>query len=456
MSQQGLSVLPQETLDNIFSYLNIRDRILATDQEDTHSSSYNMLSAKDTTISVSLYLGQHFTDPYNLLSSMLLTDTLISGSRVLEYYVPGSIGDYSDWDFYISDDKKKIYNFMQGAEKSGIKWMTPEEAMEHKFSSDNPHISVTFRDIPYLLMRFDTIVDGEQKDKLLDKLTYIVGNISIDTTGIMEGPAIKSFAQDVILEDGRKKTIVVCRSDYDDFKIINGMLDAHGKKTPIQLIITHISVFETILRFAHSAVQCVITGFCAAHLYAADTYNKQSYIWANGVYTDSTQRSIDKYTERGFNLTRSIQLEKKYSYITNDVIRVMGDADTHIVDIAPCVTGSSISGLKVEQDDMLDIISIKKFQFMAHSWSKRGMELEYNNRVGQYIRNTLEYTAESLINNIIAKVRDMGISDESIKQLKKTEYVIENGYSITIDTMETKYLISDIPVDYFKKYIPRM
>ncbi|KAL3440016.1 hypothetical protein BJX65DRAFT_315185 [Aspergillus insuetus] len=73
------------------------------------------------------YLGTTFEDPHTLLHVMTLTDTIISGSRAVEYFTPGIIDAGSDWDFYIVGALPNINVMSRYLEKIGVAWQKDTE-----------------------------------------------------------------------------------------------------------------------------------------------------------------------------------------------------------------------------------------------------------------------------------------------------------------------------------------
>lgn len=68
------------------------------------------------------YLSPVFEDPVFLLKAMTSTGSIISGSRALEYFVPGSVDEDSDWDFYTAACLDSIGPMASCLETLGVKW----------------------------------------------------------------------------------------------------------------------------------------------------------------------------------------------------------------------------------------------------------------------------------------------------------------------------------------------
>jgi hypothetical protein len=53
---------------------------------------------------------------------MFDTGCVLSGSRALEYFVPGSTTPHSDWDFYVPGYKESVYEMINALTRCGVLW----------------------------------------------------------------------------------------------------------------------------------------------------------------------------------------------------------------------------------------------------------------------------------------------------------------------------------------------
>lgn len=72
------------------------------------------------------YLQQTFRHPRRLLAAMTDHGCILSGSRALEYFVPGSIAREgaaaSDWDFLVPCNRSSVFGMMDALAASGVMW----------------------------------------------------------------------------------------------------------------------------------------------------------------------------------------------------------------------------------------------------------------------------------------------------------------------------------------------
>jgi hypothetical protein len=80
-----------------------------------------VLSAEcEKRLTVEKYMGMSFDPPMRLLEIMSRNVVTLSGSRSLEFLVPGSCKETFDWDFYVKKDPGHILNFVAGTCFTGI------------------------------------------------------------------------------------------------------------------------------------------------------------------------------------------------------------------------------------------------------------------------------------------------------------------------------------------------
>lgn len=75
-----------------------------------------------TSTSALRYFCASFNHPELLIKVMAKNNFVLSGSRALEYFVPGSTSMTSDWDFYIPNNEACIAGAMHTLAKCGVVW----------------------------------------------------------------------------------------------------------------------------------------------------------------------------------------------------------------------------------------------------------------------------------------------------------------------------------------------
>ncbi|KAG5820489.1 hypothetical protein H9Q74_000503 [Fusarium xylarioides] len=80
-------------------------------------------------VSPTKYLSKAFKYPVTLLAAMFDTGCVISGSRALDYFIPGSATVESDWDFYVPGYKESVADMIQALSKCGVVWNLEGDAI---------------------------------------------------------------------------------------------------------------------------------------------------------------------------------------------------------------------------------------------------------------------------------------------------------------------------------------
>jgi hypothetical protein len=414
-----INTLPYEIASQIYGYLSI-DEVTSVDiaykqrdYNDTHHGHGMRLYRQDRDyanivfftklfndrISMNLYLGQHFSDSEGLLRCMLINDIILSGSRSLEYFVPGSTDEDSDWDFYADGNQDKIFRFMEFMKSMGVKWLTALEWFIEKLEDHATMSSITSNQVSTLLYivsteSSNTIINTAVK-RLFDRMEY------------------ESFAEnseeieiDVKNSKGYEKTFMVRKDQYSNFNIINGTFNNHGKIQSVQLFYT-------------SALQCGITGFCAFHMYAKDAYNRQSRLWIGRSPDGPTKKMKDsrkKYEKRGYLFYESSFSTMEFPYQANVVFkRHLKDPDSHVIDF-------NTDGPRVDYDSKYNVsqfsefVAEKRMKFYEFSWIQNGRDL----MVDEYHITDIENAKKDAIQQFIQKVADSQPDPQRKRQMLST------------------------------------
>ena len=88
----------------------------------SHLSKEEKKSIKDSRLSPMRHLSLLECSPLALLSLMRNTRTVLSGSRAVDYFVPGSCKPESDWDFYCEDNASSVQAFVRWSKLIGFSW----------------------------------------------------------------------------------------------------------------------------------------------------------------------------------------------------------------------------------------------------------------------------------------------------------------------------------------------
>lgn len=116
-----------ELIEHIAAYLNAGDALnLATTSRRIRAACHSRLDPER-------YLQPTFRYARYLLAAMTDYGCILSGSRALEYFVPGSIDDpepseggpVSDWDFLVPCFQGSVYGMMDTLARCGVQWQNP-------------------------------------------------------------------------------------------------------------------------------------------------------------------------------------------------------------------------------------------------------------------------------------------------------------------------------------------
>jgi hypothetical protein len=84
-----------------------------------------------------------FTDnPEELLEAMRNFKIVLSGSRAVNYFVPGSASSSSDYDFFGEDSHHGLQRFALYLEDQGIEWIVPDDSDEEDGYAEEEGVSL--------------------------------------------------------------------------------------------------------------------------------------------------------------------------------------------------------------------------------------------------------------------------------------------------------------------------
>ncbi|KAM4063824.1 hypothetical protein HRG_012524 [Hirsutella rhossiliensis] len=107
------------TIKNIINKLNLGDALAL---KDAFSYSPILSQCYRARADPVAYLSASFKHPLTLLSAMFDTGCVISGSRALDFFVPGSARPDSDWDFYVPGYKESVVDMVNVLGACGVSW----------------------------------------------------------------------------------------------------------------------------------------------------------------------------------------------------------------------------------------------------------------------------------------------------------------------------------------------
>lgn len=414
-----ISTLPYEIASQIYGYLSI-DEVTSVDiaykEENyigTHSGCNTLYHTGNfdvpkidffaklfsDRISMNLYLGQHFSDSEGLLRCMLINDIILSGSRSLEYFVPGSIGKNSDWDFYADGDKDKIFRFMEFMKSIGVRWFSAVEQFRMALEHEDSISSITERQIKNL----QRITQTDTTDEVLVDAVRVLFDELHDSE--IDDPYGEI---EVVVRNSKNndKKFMVRNDIYSSFDIIYGVFDNHGREQRVQIMGNSHGI-ETIMEFYTSVLQSGITGFCAFHMYAKDAYNRQSRLWVKP--TEPTKKMKDsrkKYEKRGYVFYQSSLSTIEFPYQANVVFkRHLKDPDSHVIDFN--TNGPRIDDVsKYNMSRIMEFASEKRRKFYEFSWIQNGRDLMLDEYHSTDIENAKKGAIQEFIQKLVSGQHD--------------------------------------------------
>lgn len=461
-----LQELPTEILIKIYDHLSINDVTsldIACRWEDYNSEfgGYGINMSGDPIakarirkfrklyedrISARLYLGHSFRDAEGLIKTMLMNDIYLSGSRALEFFVPGSTDENSDWDFYANSETGNVFRFMEFVKTTGVKWLTCMEWFTQKLENSQHTSGITVKQIGDL---HSIVMSNESNDTVSDAIRKLGSSFgSDDQTDAMEATITVKNSK------GDDKCFIIRHDIYSRFDIIYGTFEHHGRNERIQLMVGTKGL-QTIMEFYTSALQCVITGFCAAHMYAKDAYMKRSILWCTDVEGHPTEQhkitqSKAKYRRRGFTFYNKDYRNLPYSYQSNvSIKRHLKDSESHVIDHKFAMNSSPRS--RAVNEMMYRYISAKRSKFYEFSWIEYGKNLMVCDYHHQEKRDTMLSSVRTLLEDI---------NDDDIPDTDVPQYFIDKARDLNMYDDEPnivdrfRALQPTGPEDFLFEYLP--
>lgn len=309
-----LVTFPAELTQQIVSYLdyisarNLRHVVVTNMEYVKHNSDYVELErvcAERT--STASYVNRNFGDAGRVFAAMSKNYVYLSGSRSLEFFVPGTVDEHSDWDFYIPIRGSYIGDFMCRLEEIGVKWMSYEEEFRWKIR----HCASGFT------------IDREKLAHIVQTVVNVHMALGLDPQAINEMFIDDDDCYEVHVD---KNGVHVTPADYMDYprtsghSLASGLLTRGSKTTVVQLL-GEIrpggnAYIHSPFYYHSSCVQSFISPYVSCHLYGVSACRSQSYGWRDNVEDDSVVNALsmtpdtemhtalcykwDKYAKRGF------------------------------------------------------------------------------------------------------------------------------------------------------------
>jgi hypothetical protein len=312
MDQLNLSSLPNELLQEIFDDLPITDCQSITDAHAKTTRKQDFVSVYDDRISLQRYFTRHGLDGKQMMDILVSTHAFLIGSKALEFFLPGSIVEDSDWNFIIEDSFAMKYEFMRSMESMGVVWHDLADKIQMRMIRDLKDICALPDQIEDALIKLKDRVehDDYEANTAIDDMLNSLNVLRV-------GLASSSYVAMWYTTGEQIRSIQVDEDDLPDHtgsrNETSGTIMIDGVKVNVTLSFNApFGGKKSLMKFLHdmplSISQCIVTGFGAVHLYGKDACKNISYRWTdifsawNLEYHLHTRTIIESYLKRGIKI----------------------------------------------------------------------------------------------------------------------------------------------------------
>ncbi|KAF2864269.1 hypothetical protein K470DRAFT_291976 [Piedraia hortae CBS 480.64] len=200
----------------------------------------------------------------------------LSGPRSLEYFVPGSSSEDSDWDFYVPHSPEHKGELILALQGLGVHWLgRKDEILAVALGEDGGTMKIEYESLVY-----------PRRNGSLNYITQL--------TGLQFTWAASELARDCKVLLSVEKIgdeLWVSKSDRCDyysgldlFYLLRGSLTYRKKTMPVQLMIDNRinkATYRVPLKLHSSCVQSFIGAHCACYMYDELASRCESYAWVD-------------------------------------------------------------------------------------------------------------------------------------------------------------------------------
>ncbi|KAH8747498.1 hypothetical protein F5883DRAFT_653588 [Diaporthe sp. PMI_573] len=296
ISPTEMDALPIETIHNIATFLPLQDALTfcltVSPQWALRHGRSAIETARDIyAVRSSLYSHfSHFKDPLKLLASMTTYDCVLAGSRAAAYFYPDIAATSSAWNFYVSD-ADGIDAMIAALSDAGMEHRE-QEIMRAKVDGLNDEPRSDFIDHN----------PGLRNRRLYENSITPVHAFRRGECGKLKylGPQFSS--------DDLKGRLSEEKERLERYGEDGGMSwyhtdqVGHGGRVQLMQCEKNVTVFNAVVNFYASHIQCIITGTAAFHLYGGHTRANQAASWDHGPLLGTTTRkpeALKRHALRG-------------------------------------------------------------------------------------------------------------------------------------------------------------
>ncbi|KAH7363607.1 hypothetical protein B0T11DRAFT_354005 [Plectosphaerella cucumerina] len=258
-----------------------------------------------------------------LLEAMATHGAVLSGSRALDYFVPGSTTESSDWDFYVGPVASSVLAVKEALERSGVVF---ESCLARAARTWRDKSSVTLAQNQIIPIAYEAslaherspdsqlVVDAVHRayPELQDMAPLVRADGSVRWLGHLVPILIDSDGSASPLMPWEPRDRLYPR--HVAAKVLAGSARKGAKTASVQLVIGAVdarqiaisepllqTVFRSIFSFYGSHVQCLMTKHFALHMYYGMAVEKSAYQWhVPADIREKADAGVRKYVSRGF------------------------------------------------------------------------------------------------------------------------------------------------------------
>ncbi|RSL96365.1 hypothetical protein CDV31_013505 [Fusarium ambrosium] len=347
-------LLPNEIILHLVGLLPIADVV------SLKRATHDLLPVLAERIDPSRYLQSTgpFADSPELLEVMARHGAVLSGSRALEYFVPGSSTNDSDWDFYVPPILPSIIAVKNALEKSGVRFESSLESAARQLRqksevilNQNQIVSIAYEAF------FNKSSWSVEQRIVINSIRYMYPALRDMTMHVRENGSV-GWMEDLVpifIREGGRVTLLQPHEEithgYPEnvaSKVLSGTAHRNGSPVSVQLVIGTIdrrmisitdglsqTVFGSILSFYGSHVQCMLSKHFALHLYYRLASGKRAFRWhVPEAVHQRAENAVEKYVTRGFRFITASDNREEWTFRSaqdNDSFLVEFDTREHYV-----------------------------------------------------------------------------------------------------------------------------
>lgn len=308
-----------DALSSMFQYLSIQDceNYIVARSTSVNASPNAINDLKQSyrmRIDPAIYLSPYFKYSSEVLDSMAENGIVLSGSRALEYFVPGSTTLRSNWDFYARPDLYHVSAFIECLERNSVIFETELQRILRHIFCNKDEVLINTRSLCSILQsavsRLSEI-DRRHLARLVASIQdhTLLGHMGHQHSMTSDYIVVSETGGHIQIRDVYNTRLDALSNAQHSVKTIHGTLAHNGNAYLIRLTIRESLDCYNIVDFSsdfHSTnIQCFILGFGAVHMYSTLSSQMKAYAWTHLENRHQNQAELIsnarvKYMTRGY------------------------------------------------------------------------------------------------------------------------------------------------------------